>query len=555
MRKTILGLVFVLHIQSVNAQNPAYTIPLFPTEQDTVTLVYDVKLGNKALETTTGTVYAHTGVVTNLSATPTAWRHVQGNWGTDDPKMKMDSIGNGLYTLRFHVRSFYNVPANETVNRLGMVFRNQDGSVVGRAEDGSDIFVPIFNSTGLHLLSRGNQSSATQVVRLSDPIVLDVVASESCTLRLFRNDTLLLSVNDSLLVYNSTAPYGGSFGYTVIANNGIDSDTLTFAYFAKNDPTLLSLPAGAQDGITYLSDTSVLLVLYAPMKSSSFLLGDFNNWQVDNNYQMYKTPDSSRYWIQVNGLQPGIEYAYQFLIDGDLRIADYYTEKILDPNSDRFIPISTYPNLKSYPTGKTSGIVSVLQTAKPEYTWIHNQFNKPAVTDLVIYELLVRDFTAARNYKTLIDSLEYLQRLGINALKLMPVMEFENNESWGYNPSFYFAADKYYGTEYDLRALIDSCHGRGIAVILDIVLNHSFGQSPMVQLYFDRGNNRPLPESPWFNPIAKHPFNVGYDFNHDSEATKYFMYRVLRHWVEKYRIDGYRFDLSKDLHNLIVGKM
>ncbi|MCB0644767.1 MAG: hypothetical protein KDC44_24145, partial [Phaeodactylibacter sp.] len=93
-----------------------------------------------------------------------------------------------------------------------------------------------------------------------------------------------------------------------------------------------------------------------------------------------------------------------------------------------------------------------------------------------------------------------------------------------------------------LKRFVDECHSRGIAVILDVVYNHAFGQSPLVQLYFD---GSPTPESPWFNQAATHPFNVGFDFNHESPATKYFVKRVMRYWIEEFKVDGFRFDLSK----------
>jgi len=92
-----------------------------------------------------------------------------------------------------------------------------------------------------------------------------------------------------------------------------------------------------------------------------------------------------------------------------------------------------------------SGILSVLQTRPPLYDWQVNDFENPPVEELVIYELLVRDFLDRHDYQTLIDTLDYLDRLGINAIELMPVNEFEGNLSWGYNPSFHFAVDKYYG--------------------------------------------------------------------------------------------------------------
>ncbi|MHB1179808.1 MAG: alpha-amylase family glycosyl hydrolase, partial [Daejeonella sp.] len=161
------------------------------------------------------------------------------------------------------------------------------------------------------------------------------------------------------------------------------------------------------------------------------------------------------------------------------------------------------------------------------------------------YELHLRDFVGSHNYSTLTDTLNYLSRLGINAIELMPVTEFEGNSSWGYNSSFYFAPDKYYGTKQALQRLIDECHTRGIAVIMDMVLNHSFGQSPMVQLYFDETTGKPSSTSPWFNPDPTHPFNVGYDMNHESAATKTFVKNVVKFWMQEYKVDGFRFDLSK----------
>src|SRR6476646_10270535 len=120
----------------------------------------------------------------------------------------------------------------------------------------------------------------------------------------------------------------------------------------------LDLPSGVVDGINYEpGDTSVTLVLYAPGKNNIYVLGDFNNWTPSSDYLMNVTLDSNRFWKRITHLTPGVEYAYQYLIDGTLKVADYNTEKILDPVNAQYIPASTYPNLKPYPTGKTTGIV------------------------------------------------------------------------------------------------------------------------------------------------------------------------------------------------------
>ena len=128
----------------------------------------------------------------------------------------------------------------------------------------------------------------------------------------------------------------------------------------------------------------------------------------------------------------------------------------------------------------------------------------------MIYELLIRDFTAAHTFAVLSDTIDYLKRLGINAIELMPVMEFEGNSSWGYNPDYLFAVDKYYGPKNELKHFIEVAHSKGIAVILDIVCNHQFGQSPLVKLYWD--GSAPAANSPWFNQVPKHPYNVGFRF-------------------------------------------
>ncbi len=204
-----------------------------------------------------------------------------------------------------------------------------------------------------------------------------------------------------------------------------------------------------------------------------------------------------------------------------------------------------YPNLKPYPAGKTESLVSVLQTAQSEYQWQVTDFERPPKEKLVIYELLVRDFSSQKTYQFLIDTLSYLKSLGVNAIELMPVMEFSGNLSWGYNPVYHTALDKYYGTPNKLKEFIDLCHQNGIAVILDMVLNHTENLSPFAMMWWDEINNRPAANNPYLNPVAPHPYSVFNDFNHESSATKYFVDRVNEYWLKEYKFDGYRFDLSK----------
>lgn len=322
-------------------------------------------------------------------------------------------------------------------------------------------------------------------------------------------------------------------------------DTASFIYVVPSSNNTANPPAGFNDGITYLPDGRVYLQLYAPAKQVVFVLGDFNDWTPTPAYQMNRSQDGNTWWLYLEGLQAGQYYGMQYLVDGNLRIADPYSTLVLDRWNDPFISQETWPGLPAYPLGKTEGIVSLLHPGETPYDWQIEDFTPPAKGKLVVYELLIRDFVEKHDYLTLIDTLDYLQRLGINAIELMPINEFEGNLSWGYNPSFHMALDKYYGKREHFKQFVDACHARGIAVILDVVYNHAFSQSSLAQLYWDAANFRPAPNNPWLNPVARHPFNVGYDFNHESPATRKYVDQVMTYWLTEFKVDGFRFDLSK----------
>ena len=131
----------------------------------------------------------------------------------------------------------------------------------------------------------------------------------------------------------------------------------------------------------------------------------------------------------------------------------------------------------------------------------------------------------------------------------MPIIEFEGNESWGYNTSFHLAFDKFYGTASKFKELVDVCHQNGIAVILDLALNHAFGRNPMVRMWMNDsdgdGWGEPNGRNPYFNTTATHSYSVGSDFDHSSAWTKLYTERVIERWIEDFKIDGFRWDLTK----------
>lgn len=322
-------------------------------------------------------------------------------------------------------------------------------------------------------------------------------------------------------------------------------------------------PAGVSNGIYYGADgTSVTLCTYAASKTQSakrvFLLGDMTDWKLSADYQLYK--DGNYFWITLTGLTPGQEYRYQYAVeraDGvKKQISDLYSEKVLHPD-DQYEPRTIDPNLLAYPAGG-DGYVTVIQPGKPKYQWSDAtlNFRRPNKNNLVIYELWIYDYTEGRSLKGLMKRLDYIQNLGVNAIELMPICEFDGNYNWGYSPNHYFAPDKAYGTETMYKEFIDECHKRGIAVILDMVFNHATGLNPMNKLYpygADLANN------PWFNVTAPHSDNVYEDWNHGFEPAHEMFIRALKYWLTEYKVDGFRLDLShglcSDKANTSVGNL
>lgn len=527
--------------------------PDFPTASDSVIVYFDATQGTGGLKDFTGDVYAHTGVITENSTSSNDWKYVITDWPDNVPKIKLERIEPNLYKLDItpSIREYYGVPEGEKILKMAFVFRNADGTKQGKADGGADIFVKVYETSfNVKFL---NPEKDPSFLKTGETLNIKGVASatDNIELSLLVDGQLVKQVNNDTLAYAFSSSLAGKFELSLIGSSASASDTLSKTVAVYPEQTDQNRPANLKDGVTYVNNSIVRLSLFAPYKEFVYVIGDFTNWQFDPDYFMHRdmvNADSTWFWIEIDGLTPGQEYAFQYLVDGEIRVTDPYVHKILDPFNDQYIPAPIYPNLKPYPEGKTEHIVGVLQPGKDEYNWQTTHYDRPENKDLVIYELLIRDFLKDHDFETLIDTLDYLDRLGINAIELMPVMEFDANSSWGYNPTFLFAVDKYYGPAKDLKRFIDEAHSRDIAVILDMVLNHAWGPSPFVRLWNDGVYGvygKPTLKNPYLNRIAKHDYNVGYDFNHESAATQYLVDRVTRYWLSEFHFDGFRFDLSK----------
>ncbi|ADR20734.1 hypothetical protein MATR_16400 [Marivirga tractuosa] len=534
----ILTLLLSAFLQFVNAQSPTIEPEFFAADEE-ITITYNV----------TGT---------SLSSLDDAylWMWLPNNSTTDAPSNinpadsdpeatepakfeKLTENGETLFRISLTPTTFFNQNA-EDITEIGMLLKGNDWS------DGQtqDFVTEVSQGFSVNIASPSGNYGFYET---NDIINVELSSSEAAQYQFFVDGNLESEESGiTEFSYQHTVIDDGlSHDLNIVASNGTDSETFNYSYIVNPTVSNEPLPTGLQNGINYgEDDTSVHLVLTAPNKENVFVIGTFNDWSLSDQYLMKK--DGDQFWIEVSDLVPGQEYQFQYLVDGEIAIADPYTEKIGSEYDDpEIINDNRYPDLMSYPSGKTSHAVGYIQTSKPLFPWTDDNFEKPANEDLVIYELLVRDFTDLRTYDAVTEKLDYLEDLGINAIEFMPVMEFEGNLSWGYNPYAMLALDKYYGTEYDFKTLVNEAHNRGIAIILDIALNHQFGRNSLARLYNQGDYGNPTSENPWFNTSARHDFNVGYDMNHESQYTQDYVDRVVAYWLEEYHVDGYRYDLSK----------
>lgn len=472
-----------------------------------------------------------------------------GSWTSSNESQKMTANSDGTFSFTMTPTEFYN---STDIVEIGMLAKAKDGTGDKKTQD----FV---TDVGIFQLTLNAPQEDVNVLENGDNITISASNSGG-------NASYVLSANEGVI---NTQSGINTYSYTdtnITENRNyvleVSQGSITFTreFSVITEPTInsVAMPADYEDGINYISDTEAVLVLNAPGKDFVYLAGSFNNWSPNATYAMNIDPTrDNKFWISLDGLTPGQIETYQYWVVDQtpvndspklVKTADPFSTLVLSPFDDPGIPTDSYPNLPQYPDGQERE-VSVLQTAKPEYNWQVTDFEKPKKEDLVVYEVLVRDFDADRNYQDLIDKIDYFKGLNINAIHLMPVMEFEGNESWGYNTAFHMALDKFYGTENKLKEFIDLCHQNDIAVILDLVLNHAYGRNPMVRMWMDDpdgdGWGGPTSENPYFNTTPRHSYNVGSDFNHQSDLTQYYTERVIKHWIQEFKIDGFRWDLTK----------
>ncbi|OHX65067.1 alpha-amylase family glycosyl hydrolase [Flammeovirga pacifica] len=480
-----------------------------------------------------------------------------GTWAASSEAAKLTKKEGNVFTFTFPITNgdaTYKTIAeivgadNPTaIKSVGGLVKTKDGG-----KKTGDLVIPIEElAVSVTVVS----PKATDVFLEGDKIDIQATSPTTSELTIKINGSQVATAEATEISHTIASASAGALKIEISASAGGLTDVKVLEFVVgntiqkENRPTYATLLGPNYNG------NEVTLVLQDPIGKKEFVnvIGSFNNWEDKSAYPMKleEDGDTKYWWYTFTTLDPDTEYIYQYLIDGTLIIADPYTEKVSDPD-DKWIDNERYPGLIAYPTDKTTFRASTFKINEEDYVWKTTNFTPVPLEETVVYELLFRDFTKEQTYEAATAKLDYIKDLGANVIHVMPVNEFEGNSSWGYNPNFYFAPDKYYGPKNKFKEFVDEAHARGIAVIIDLVLNHSFHSSPMVRMYNDGDYGEPTSDNPWFNEKSNFTnpgLQWGADFNHESEFTQALVDSVNAHWMKYYKVDGYRFDFTKGFSN------
>ena len=517
--------------------------PLQQSSKDVV-VVYHSDRGNGGLKGFTGDMYAHIGVITDKSNGQ--WVYAPAKWGDNSEKYKLTPKGNDTWELAIgDIRTYFGITdATETVEKLAMVFRSADTKKEGKTETGGDIFVDV-NPDGFVL---DVNSTASSVLLSPTKATVNATTTEEADITITLDGIKVASKKGTTLSAEISLSERRTYKVIVTADNGKETLTSELTFLVAPQAVKADYPGGVPQQGAVEADGKTRFCIAAPGKENVIIVGSWDNYSPnDASVMKYQDYNGYRYfWAEVEGLEKGKNYCYYYLVDGTKKVGDPYARLVLDPYSDKWLD-KLPEGCPAYPYDRFDDtMLAVYNSDIDNYDWQYNDaYSIPDHDKLIIYELLVRDFdganrTADGTFDNVSHRLLYLKELGVNAIELMPVMEFNGNNSWGYNTNFYMAPDKAYGSPADLRALIDNIHRHGMAVILDIVFNQSDGLHPWYQMY-DIKNN------PFYNEKAPHDYSVLNDWNQSNPLVEQHWADVIRYWMTAYNVDGFRFDLVKGL--------
>ncbi len=191
--------------------------------------------------------------------------------------------------------------------------------------------------------------------------------------------------------------------------------------------------------------------------------------------------------------------------------------------SDRPDPASRY---------QPDGVHGASQVVSREFKWTDGAWKGIALEDHVIYELHVGTYTEEGTFDAIIPHLDALKNLGITAVELLPIAQFPGTRNWGYDGTYPGAAQNSYGGPLGLKRLVDACHARGLALLLDVVYNHFGPEGNYIANY-----------GPYFTDRYKTPWGsaINFDGAESDHVRGFFVHNALQ-WIDEFHIDGLRVD-------------
>jgi maltooligosyltrehalose trehalohydrolase len=209
---------------------------------------------------------------------------------------------------------------------------------------------------------------------------------------------------------------------------------------------------------------------------------------------------------QADGLAPGARYKFR-----------------LDGGNERPDPASRY---------QPQGVHGPSEIVDNHFDWTDKSWSGLPLQDYILYEMHVGTFTAEGIFGTAAEKLDHLQALGITAVELMPVAQFPGARNWGYDGVYPFAVHESYGGPEGLKRFVDSCHRRGLAVVLDVVYNHLGPEGNYLAEY-----------APYFTDRFHTPWGqaINFDGPESDEVRRYFIENAL-FWITEYHVDALRLD-------------
>lgn len=519
----------------------------------------DSPLGNdgvKGLPSSTP-LYVHIGAITNLSTSTSDWKYCNFPWPSsandteaNTSKNRLTYVSANTYTLNIgDIRQYFGITnSNEHVKKIAIVVRTAGADKEGKTASGGDIFVEV-QEEGFQMQFTSDATS--DVISAPATINFTVNTTQNAAISVSCNGNVISS-NASATVLTTSYKINATGGYEFVATATSNGQTVTrkinMAYPGQS--TQGTYPGGVPKmGAVKNTDGTVTFCLAAPGKSSVIIVPSWDDYQVlDKNTMKYQDYNGQRYFfITVSGLKDNEYYPYYYIVDAKYKVSDPYAKLVLDCYSDKWIDAGIWPDMPKYPYERFDDVMLAVYRGDFDTDFKFSNFNIPSHNNLIVYEMLFRDFTgddgeanASGTIRKAAAKLEYLKSLGVNAIELMPVMEFNGNNSWGYNTNFYMALDKAYGSPRDLKNFVESAHQLGMAVILDIVFNQSDGLHPWYQMY-------PIASNPFYNQNAPHSYSVLNDWKQENPLVQQQWTDVLKFWMTTYNVDGFRFDLVKGL--------